>query len=62
MYICPTCNKAFEDADMIAKHSLGCWRDHNPNHKSKPAPRSEDITTREVDNNVLNFFALLQKG
>ena len=28
----------------------------NPNSKSKPAPRSEDINTREVNEDIENFF------
>ena len=62
MYICPTCNGMFESADDVAKHSLGCWREHNPGHKSKPAPRSANIETREISNDLAQFFANLQKG
>ena len=61
MYICPTCNRKFEQADDVAKHSLSCWREHNPNHQSKPAPRSQDITKRKINNELMNFFAELQK-
>lgn len=62
MYICPICLREFESPDEIAKHSLPCWKEHNPHHKSKPAPRGEDITEREVSDATLNFFASLQKG
>ena len=56
MYICPTCNKQFDTEELITKHSLKCWREHNPNHKSKSAPHSEDIVHREINDDVLNFF------
>lgn len=62
MYICPFCNKQFNKDVDVAKHSLKCWRELNPNHKSKDAPRSEDIVTRKDNNDILNFFATLQKG
>ena len=56
MYICPTCGKQFETEDVLAKHFLKCWKEKNPNHKSKPAPRSEDINTRTDNEDILNFF------
>ena len=56
MFICPTCGKQFETEDLLVKHFLKCWKDKNPNHKSKPAPRSEDINTREDNQEILNFF------
>ena len=56
MYICPTCNKAYELEDDLIKHYLQCWKSKNPNHKSKAAPRSEDINTREVNDNIMSFF------
>lgn len=56
MYICPTCNKKFEYEDDIAKHSLKCWKEHNPNHRSKEAPHSDDIIERQMNNDILNFF------
>ncbi len=61
MYICPTCRKSFNTEEDIGKHFLRCWQQHNPNHKSKPAPRSEDKTERKVNDSVLNFFAALQE-
>lgn len=60
MYICPICNRQFNNPEQIAKHSLSCWKEHNPNHQSTPAPRSEDITEREVSDVALNFFASLK--
>jgi len=62
VYICPICNRTFDIEDQIAKHSLRCWREHNPYHKSKPAPHTTDLNERKVNNEVLDFFANLQKG
>ena len=56
MFICPTCGKQFEMEDALVKHMPKCWREKNPNHKSKPAPRSEDINTREDNQDILDFF------
>ena len=56
MYVCPVCGKQFEKDDALVSHYGKCWRERNPNHKSKPAPRSEDINTREVNDEILNFF------
>ena len=61
MYICPTCNKIFTDEKSITNHSLKCWKEHNPNHKSIPAPHSEDIVIRHVNDDIMNFFASFQK-
>ena len=61
MYICPTCHKGFKDKEVIAKHSLQCWREHNPNHISKPAPCKGNITERQINEDVLNFFASFRK-
>lgn len=60
MYICPCCHHAFKDADTVAKHSLQCWREHNPRHESKPAPY-ESSTKRQVNEEVFNFFASFRK-
>ena len=56
MYICPTCNKGFKKEEIFTKHFLKCWKEEHPYHKSKPAPRSEDINTREDNEDILNFF------
>lgn len=61
MYICPTCNRSFKDEETITRHFLGCWKEHNPNHRSKSAPRSKDIINRTIDSDVLNFFTSLQQ-
>ena len=60
IYICPTCNKEFNTEETIQKHFLACWKETHPYHKSKDAPRSEDIVTREVNDDVLNFFKALE--
>ena len=56
IYICPTCNKEFNIEEEVIKHFLKCWKEQNPHHKSKPAPRSEDISINEVSDDILNFF------
>lgn len=56
MYICPICNKQFKTEEQITKHSLPCWKEHNPNHKSKSAPRNESVKY-DISNSVLEFFA-----
>lgn len=57
MYICPICNRGYKNPDDVAKHSLQCWREHNPNHQSKPAPSKGNFTEREVSEDIKNFFA-----
>lgn len=56
MYICPTCGKQFESDEALTKHFLKCWKEQHPYHQSKPAPRSEDINTRAVNDDIANFF------
>ena len=56
MFICPTCGKQIEMEDVLIKHMSKCWREKNLTHKSKPAPRSEDINTREDNQDILDFF------
>lgn len=56
MFICPTCKKQFEEEEILVKHMAKCWREKNPTHKSKPAPRSEDINSRKATNDIMNFF------
>ena len=60
MYICPTCNRGFKNEENIQKHFLSCWKEQHPGHKSKPAPQSEDIETKQIDNGVLDFFNRLK--
>ena len=61
IYICPTCGKELDSEEETTKHFLKCWKENNPHHKSKPAPRSEDITMIEVNEDVKKFFASLQE-
>jgi len=61
MYICPTCNRGFKTTEIIAKHSLQCWREHNPNHVAKPAPCKGNTTEREVSEDIKNFFTLFNQ-
>ena len=56
MFICPTCGRQFEREDVLVKHMSKCWREKNPHQKSKPAPRSEDVNTREDSKDILDFF------
>ena len=56
MYICPTCKQYFETEEQITSHSLKCWREHHPNHKSKPAPQHEDRIYYAMNEDIANFF------
>jgi hypothetical protein len=56
MFICPICKREYEKEEMVVKCLSRCYREKHPNQKSKPAPKSEDITTREVSNDILTFF------
>lgn len=56
MFICPTCNREFDDENKIVKHFLACWKEQHPNHISKEAPRGENVTTRKVNNDIMDFF------
>ena len=56
MYICPVCGKQFNEEEILVKHMSKCWREKNPHLRSKPAPRSEDINTREISDDILDFF------
>ena len=62
MYICPICEKEFNTEDAVSKHYLKCWKEEHPYHKSKPAPQSENIETREINDDISNFFSSFQKG
>ena len=61
IYVCPTCGKELSNEEEIATHFLKCWKEQNPHHKSKPAPRSEDIVTTEVNEDIMKFFTTLQE-
>ena len=56
MFICSTCGKQFETKDALTNHFMKCWKEQHPYHKSKPAPRSEDVNTREDNQDILDFF------
>ena len=56
MYICPTCSQSFNAEEVLAKHFLKCWKEQCPYHKPKPAPRSEDVNTREIKPEIADFF------
>ena len=56
MYICPVCNRQFKEEQVLVKHYLSCWKKENPHLRSKPAPHSEEINTREVNEDIENFF------
>ena len=61
MYICPVCNKEIKEEDVLVKHFLKCWKDKNPHQRAKLAPRSEDINTREVNDDIVDFFNSFKK-
>ena len=61
MYICLVCQKSFKDEEQIKKHFLNCWKEQHPFHKMKPAPRSENIETRKINNEMKNFFNSLKE-
>ena len=56
MFVCSTCGKQFETKEALTNHFMKCWKEKHPYHKSKPAPRSEDINTREDNQDILDFF------
>ena len=62
MFICPTCGKQFEMEDALVKHMSKCWREKKPHLRSKPAPRSEDVNTREISNELIDFFDSFKRG
>ena len=56
MFICPVCSKKFKEKEALVKHYLICWREHNPNHKPKDAPKSQDVEIRHMTDDTLSFF------
>ena len=62
MYICPECAKEFDTEEKIQKHFLMCWKENHSPHKGKSAPRGQDIETREVSDEIANFFKELNNG
>lgn len=61
MYICPICNQSFIAEEQVTKHSLSCWREHNPNHQSKLAPCSGNVHVQKMNDDIKNFFDLFKK-
>lgn len=62
MFICPNCNKEFATEEEIKKHTMPCWRRHNPNYKSKEAPQGETVVTKSVNSDIMNFFDSFRKA
>lgn len=60
VYICPTCSKEFETEDLVKTHFLKCWKEVHPYHQSTPAPRGQNIITKEVNDDISNFFNLFK--
>lgn len=60
-YVCPTCEREFCSEDAIRKHFLSCWKEQHPYHKSNSAPHSEDIVTKEINNDIMTFFNSFSK-
>lgn len=56
MFICPTCSQGYENEAKFVKHYLFCWKKHNPQQKSKPAPRSATIETKTINEELQTFF------
>ena len=61
MYICPMCNKSFENEEILRKHYLNCWKENHPFHIPKPAPSSKDIVDRQLNDDIANFFKSLKE-
>lgn len=61
MYVCPVCNREFKEELSIQWHFLSCWKEKNPYHVAKPAHRSEDVNTRSVGSDVMDFFNSFSK-
>ena len=57
LYICPTCRKLFDTEEKIVRHSLKCWKQHNPDCKSTPAPCKGNISTQEMSEDIQKFFS-----
>ena len=57
MFIYPSCEKEFALEADFTKHFLKCWKEKHLCHKSKEAPHSEDIVTRQVNSEVIDFFS-----
>lgn len=62
MFVCPVCKKQFKTEAAVAKCFMKCWKEQNPNHKSKEAPRSNDIVERQESEDTTEFFESFLKG
>ena len=62
MFICPECFKKFETEENIRLHFLKCWKEYHTASPNKPAPQSEDIIKRTVNNDIANFFERINDG
>lgn len=56
MFICPICKREYEKEELVVKCLSRCYKEEHPYQKSKPAPRSEDIVVREINEDILSFF------
>lgn len=61
MFICPVCKREYKTDTAVAKCFLQCWKEQNPNHKSKEAPHSDDIIVRQVSSEIENFFTQFER-
>lgn len=61
MYVCPICNKEYPTEEAVAKCFLQCWKENNPIHKSKNAPRTEDRVERQCTQEIEDFFKGLEE-
>lgn len=59
MYFCSCCGKPYEKEEKLVQHFSKCWKEKNPCHHSKDAPRSEDIVTIVNSESLLNFLERL---
>lgn len=59
MYFCSCCGKPYEEEEKLVQHFSKCWKEKNPYHQSKEAPRGVDIETREVNSDIADFFRSL---
>lgn len=59
MFVCTICHKKFTTEEELVKHFLPCWKDKNPSHKSTDAHKSEDIEQRNINNDMINFFKMI---
>lgn len=62
MFVCPVCGKQFKTETAVAKCFLACWKEQNPNYKSKEAPHSDDIVVRQDEFGAKSFFENFLKG